>query len=171
MTRKVTSTTSSVMEKFTHENSMSIAYTTLPCNPHTRCVGLLLLTGTPMKNGKPSNLFPLLKAVRHPLGRNQKAYETHFCNGGLKNFGKGSVWDATGCSNLAQLQQLVASNLLHMTKEQCLSDLPPLANISHHVPVSSRFQIQYERCVKDLVRYEFGFSRCVLLWLAYFPLS
>lgn len=105
-----------------------------------------------MKNGKPCNLFPLLKAVRHPLGRNQKAYETHFCNGALKNFGKGSVWDASGCSNLAQLKQLVASNLLHMTKEQCLSDLPPLTNIPHHVPVSSRFQIQYERCVKDLVR-------------------
>jgi hypothetical protein len=105
-----------------------------------------------MKNGKPSNLYPLLKAVRHPLGRHQKAYETHFCDGQLKNFGKGSVWDASGCSNLAQLNQLVASNLLHMTKEQCLNELPPMTNIRHDVPVSRRFQIQYERCVKDLVR-------------------
>mmetsp|Transcript_7910 Transcript_7910/g.9017 ORF Transcript_7910/g.9017 Transcript_7910/m.9017 type:complete len:762 (-) Transcript_7910:210-2495(-) len=112
-----------------------------------RCVGLLLLTGTPMKNGKPSNLFPLLKAVRHPLGRHQKAYEAHFCNGMLKNFGKGATWDASGCSNLDQLKQMVASNLLHMTKEKCLTELPPMTNIFHDVPVSSRFQIQYERAV------------------------
>jgi SNF2 family DNA or RNA helicase len=37
-----------------------------------------------------------------------------------------------------------------MTKEQCLSDLPPLKNILHDVPVSGRYQIQYERVVKDL---------------------
>jgi SNF2 family DNA or RNA helicase len=121
-----------------------------------RCVGLLLLTGTPMKNGKPSNLFPLLKAVRHPLGRNQKAYETHFCNGMLKNFGKGSVWDANGCSHLEQLKKLVSSNLLHMTKEQCLNDLPPLTNVLHDVPVSSRYQIQYEKAIKELVRLTVG---------------
>jgi hypothetical protein len=117
-----------------------------------RCIGVLLLTGTPMKNGKPCNLFPLLKAVNHPLGRDQKAYEIHFCNGIMKSFGRGKdVWDASGCSNLEQLKKLVASSLLHMTKEQCLNDLPPLTNISHDVPVSSRFQIQYERAVKDLV--------------------
>eukprot|EP00536_Pseudo-nitzschia_multiseries_P001399 jgi/Psemu1/180965/e_gw1.18.94.1 len=115
-----------------------------------RCVGVLLLTGTPMKNGKPGNLFPLLKAVRHPLGRHQKAYETHFCNGMLKNFGRGAQWDATGASNLDQLKRKVASNLLHMTKEQCLQELPPMTKILHDVPVSSRYQVQYEHSIKYL---------------------
>lgn len=115
-----------------------------------RCVGLVLLTGTPMKNGKPSNLFPLLKAVRHPLGRHQKAYESHFCNGMLKNFGKGATWDATGCSNLEQLKKMIASNLLHMTKEACLKNLPPMTHIFHDVSVSSRFQIQYTSSVHYL---------------------
>ncbi|OEU17198.1 P-loop containing nucleoside triphosphate hydrolase protein, partial [Fragilariopsis cylindrus CCMP1102] len=124
-----------------------------------RCVGLLLLTGTPMKNGKPSNLFPLLKAVRHPLGRNQKAYEAHFCNGMLKNFGRGATWDASGCSNLDQLKQMVASNLLHMTKEQCLTDLPPMTNIFHDVPVSSRFQIQYEQAIVHLANIQANSSK------------
>jgi SNF2 family DNA or RNA helicase len=124
-----------------------------------RCVGLLLLTGTPMKNGKPSNLFPLLKAVRHPLGRNQKAYEAHFCNGMLKNFGRGATWDASGCSNLDQLKQMVASNLLHMTKEQCLTDLPPMTNIFHDVPVSSRFQIQYEQAIAHLANIQANSSK------------
>lgn len=115
-----------------------------------RCVGVLLLTGTPMKNGKPGNLFPLLKAVRHPLGRHQKAYEAHFCNGMLKNFGRGPQWDASGASNLDQLKRKVASNLLHMTKEQCLKELPPMTTIFQDVPVSSRFQMQYEQSIKYL---------------------
>jgi hypothetical protein len=111
-----------------------------------RCAGVLLLTGTPMKNGKPSNLFPLLKAVRHPLGKDQKAYEKHFCAGMLKNF----VWDANGCSNLKQLKRLVSSNLLHLTKDQCLS-LPPLKRERYQVPISHRNQLQYIQAVKNLV--------------------
>merc|ERR1719464_138877 len=45
---------------------------------------------------------------------------------------------------------MVASNLLHMTKEKCLMDLPLLTTIFHDVPVSSRFQVQYERSVHNL---------------------
>ena len=114
-------------------------------------MGVLLLTGTPMKNGKPSNLFPLLKAVRHPLGKHQMSYEKHFCNGMQKNFGRGRpVWDASGCSNLKQLKRLVTSNLLHLTKDQCLA-LPPLKREQYRVPISSRNQLQYIKAVKDLV--------------------
>ena len=112
---------------------------------------MLLLTGTPMKNGKPSNLFPLLRAVRHPLGKHQMAYEKHFCAGMQKDFGRGRpVWDASGCSNLKQLKRLVTSNLLHLTKDQCLS-LPPLKREQYQVPISSRNQLQYIKAVKDLV--------------------
>jgi hypothetical protein len=38
-----------------------------------------------------------------------------------------------------------------MTKEQCLKELPPLTNILHDVPVSSRYQFQYEKAIKELV--------------------
>ena len=63
----------------------------------TRCVGTWLLTGTPMQNGKQSNLFPLLRAVGHPFGRHQKAYERHFCAGAERTFGRSRpVWDASG---------------------------------------------------------------------------
>ena len=39
----------------------------------------VLATGTPLKNARPSNLFPLLRAVRHPLASDQRAYELRYC--------------------------------------------------------------------------------------------
>lgn len=63
---------------------------------HKSCVGCLLLTGTPMKNGKPCNLFPLLRAIRHPLGNNQRKFEVDYCDGHHKFFGRTKkVWDAS----------------------------------------------------------------------------
>jgi hypothetical protein len=32
----------------------------------------VLATGTPLKNARPSNLFPLLRAVHHPLAADQR---------------------------------------------------------------------------------------------------
>lgn len=116
------------------------------------CIGVLLLTGTPMKNGKPSNLFPLLKAVRHPLGRHQKAYEAHFCRGQEVRYGARVVWNACGSSNIAQLRALTQSHLLHLTKEDCLKDLPPQTRVFQKVPVSSRRQMQHNQAFQDLVK-------------------
>ncbi|EJK51952.1 hypothetical protein THAOC_28827, partial [Thalassiosira oceanica] len=81
-----------------------------------RCRGALLLTGTPMKNGKPTNLFPLLKAVRHPFGDDQRRYEFYFCAGQQRSWG----WDAAGSSNLGVLGAHTASHVFRMTKEECL---------------------------------------------------
>jgi SNF2 family DNA or RNA helicase len=117
----------------------------------SRCVGVLLLTGTPMKNGKPANLFPLLKAVKHPFGDHQKEYERHFCDGREKSFGRGRVvWDANGCSNLGQLKEHISSHLLHMTKEACLGDLPPQTRVYKHIPVSSKHQLQHNQALNEL---------------------
>jgi SNF2-related domain len=121
--------------------------------PDARCVGVLLLTGTPMKNGKPSNLFPLLRAIRHPLANNQRCYETRFCAGADRHFnGKGGrpVWQANGCANLGQLQALLAPHLLHLTKEDCLKELPPQTRISRHVPVSHHFHLKHAAALQKL---------------------
>jgi len=116
-----------------------------------RCVGVLMLSGTPMKNGKPLNLFSLLKAARHPFGDHQKSYETHFCAGHDKSFRGRAVWDANGSSNLVQLRQHVSSHLLYMTKEECLDELPPKTREFRQVPVSSRHQLQHDSALKELV--------------------
>ena len=88
---------------------------------HKDCVGVLLLTGTPMKNGKPSNLFPLLKIIKHDLGKHEKKYEERYCNGQYKQFGRGpKIWDAGGKSNEEELKDLMGDYMLRKTKEECL---------------------------------------------------
>lgn len=105
-----------------------------------------------MKNGKPSNLFPLLKAVGHPLGGNQRAFEKYFCDGKEKFFGNGRrVWDANGCSNLAELRQHAASHMLHMTKQNCLNNLPPQSRQTREIPVGSIHQLRYGNALNELV--------------------
>jgi len=115
-------------------------------------IGVLLLTGTPMKNGKPSNLFPLLRAVKHPFGNHQRAYEAHFCGGREVNFGDRPVWQATGAANLEQLRALTKSHILHLTKADCLKNLPPQTRRVQTVPVSSRAQLQHTQALQKLAK-------------------
>lgn len=89
---------------------------------HRDCVGCLLLTGTPMKNGKPCNIYPLLKCIRHPLGENQRKFEARYCDGQYKQYGRyrPEVWDAKGATNLAELHDKIGDYMLRKTKEECL---------------------------------------------------
>ena len=48
---------------------------------HPRLRVAWLLTGTPMKNGRPAQLFPLLAAIGHPLAHDQRAFEERYCHG------------------------------------------------------------------------------------------
>lgn len=91
---------------------------------HPRLRAIWLLTGTPMKNGRPSQLFPLLAAIGHPLGRDQGAFEERYCQGHWREQGGRRLWQASGASHLEELQRLVRPLLLHRRKQQCL-DLPP----------------------------------------------
>ncbi|KAL7539166.1 hypothetical protein ACHAXR_011839 [Thalassiosira sp. AJA248-18] len=114
-----------------------------------KCRGVLLLSGTPMKNGKPSNLFPLLKAVKHPFGDNQKRFEFFFCNGQQRTMRGALVWDATGSSNLKELNAHTLTHIFRLTKEECLR-LPPRKREFRNVPVSPRHQLRYTEALKDL---------------------
>jgi len=115
-----------------------------------RCEGVLLLTGTPMKNGKPSNLFPLLKAVGHPFGDDQMLYEMHFCNGQQKRFGPNIVWDASGSSNLNLLSSHIASHVFYKTKDDCLKELPKKTREYRSVPTSSRYKLEHLNAMREL---------------------
>lgn len=91
---------------------------------HPRLRAIWLLSGTPMKNGRPAQLFPLLAAIGHPLGLDQRAYEESFCAGHWRESGGTHRWHALGSSQLQELQRLTRPLVLHRSKQSCL-DLPP----------------------------------------------
>lgn len=91
---------------------------------HPRLRAAWLLSGTPMKNGRPAQLFPLLAAIGHPLGRDQRAFEERYCQGHWSESGGVRRWQAVGATNLPELQRLTRPLLLHRRKADCL-DLPP----------------------------------------------
>ena len=73
--------------------------------------GCILLTATPIRN-YPSNLFPLLKIIGHPLGNNYLSYINRYCAGKV-----------SGSSNLMELHAKVQTSIITGSKEDYL-ELP-----------------------------------------------
>lgn len=87
-----------------------------------------MLTGTPIMN-RPIELFNLLRAVRHPLGKNRSFYSKRYCGGHLKTIVKKSggiirFWDEGGATRLPELRGMTENIILRRTKKEVL-DLPP----------------------------------------------
>lgn len=100
---------------------------------HPRLRAVWLLSGTPMKNGRPSQLFPLLAAIGHPLARDQRAFEERYCQGHWREQPGGvRHWQAVGATHLEELHRFTRPLLLHRRKADCL-DLPPKQR--HLLPV------------------------------------
>lgn len=101
-----------------------------------RCVAVFQATGTPMRNGRPRNLFPLLKAINHPLTRNKTGYEVRYCAAGPTAF---SQWDASGASNLSELNQRTKSAIIRHLKDDCL-DLPRVTRVFRSAEMSGEMK-------------------------------
>lgn len=80
---------------------------------HGNCLGLVLSTGTPMKNGRPSNILPLLIGIRHPVAQNKIEFEKKYCNAKKTKF---CAWDVSGASNLEDLRTSIGPYLMRKTK-------------------------------------------------------
>lgn len=98
-----------------------------------------------MKNGLPIELFPLLQAIRHPLGQNLRHYELRYCDAGYRKIpGKNtSHWFNKGAKNLDELFRETERSMLRRKKEECL-DLPPKTRVIRPVEVSSAAMALYE---------------------------
>jgi hypothetical protein len=103
------------------------------------CVVCWPLTGTPMKNGLPIELLPLLQAIRHPLAQNPRAYEIKYCDGQYRPTPGRSTrhWWNKGARGLDELSRLVSPYMLRRKKEDCL-DLPPKTRVIRPVEVSGK---------------------------------
>jgi len=99
---------------------------------HPRLRAIWLLTGTPMKNGRPDQLYPLLAAIDHPLARDQRKFEERFCQGHWRDQGGQRRWYSRGASDLDALGKLTRPLVLHRRK-QTLLGLPPKRRQEHRV--------------------------------------
>ena len=91
---------------------------------HPRLRAIWMLTGTPMKNGRPKQLFPLLAAIDHPIARDQLRYEEQYCQGHWSERQGRRQWRASGASQLEELRQLTRPLILHRRKQRVIG-LPP----------------------------------------------
>lgn len=110
------------------------------------CVHLYCLSGTPMKNGRPSNIYPVLKACRHPIAVNRKFYDLRYCDAKQTKFTK---WDTTGATNLEELSREISDILIRRTKDECL-DLPPKIVQSIECQKTKELELQYNRDIEEL---------------------
>ena len=103
------------------------------------------LTGTPMRGGRPSNLYPLLVAIGHPLAKNRNQYELRYCDAKATHFTR---WDITGASNLTELHMRTNRSILRRQKEDCV-DLPPKTRVMHDVPVTKDDRAKFIRAWEE----------------------
>ena len=117
-------------------------------HPRLRCCWLL--SGTPMKNGRPHQLLPLLAAIGHPIARNRRWYERTFCNGHWGERHGRRHWHCDGVSHLPELRRLTRPLILYRRKQQCL-ELPPksrqLLTIRLNTTEAAAFQAALDRAV------------------------
>lgn len=117
------------------------------------CLAAWLLTGTPIKNGRPINLYPLLLAVDHPLAVNKWDYQKHYCNAHHKSVGYSkTVWDNTGASHLDELAKKTEDVILRRTKQECLTELPAKTRLFKQAELEPSKAKEYDLEIKRLVR-------------------
>ena len=103
---------------------------------HPRLRAVWMLTGTPIRNGRPIQFFPLLAAMDHPIARDQKAFEEIFCQGHWSERDGQRRWRADGASRLEELRRLTRPLVLHRRKQSVLG-LPAKTRQLHPVSLEA----------------------------------
>jgi len=116
----------------TAKRTKSLLQKILPLSTRT-----IFLSGSPLPNGRPMELFPILATCAPETigGRNFWDFGKYFCNGFEGTFG----WDFSGRSNFIEFCQSIKRDfLLRIRKAEVLSDLPPkiesIVFIDHRLP-------------------------------------
>ena len=104
------------------------------------------LTGTPLKNGRPANLYPLLVATQHDLARDKRAYEVRYCGARATRWTR---WDVTGAAHLDELHRKLADGVLRRMKSECL-DLPEKIRVTRKAELSAEAQQTYNIVLAEL---------------------
>ncbi|XP_061861162.1 DNA annealing helicase and endonuclease ZRANB3 isoform X2 [Colius striatus] len=84
----------------------------------------ILLTGTPAL-GRPEELFMQIEALFPGRFGTWSEYAKKYCNARVRFFGRRTMWDCRGASNLEELHQLLSEIMIRRLKNDVLTQLPP----------------------------------------------
>ena len=107
--------------------------------------GIFMLTGTPMKNGKPINLYPLLKLLNHPIAFKKGNYEIRYCDAHL-SFNR---TNNLGAINLKELSEKTSDCILQRKKKDCLN-LPEKIRSIIEIKWTKNEKIKYFEKYRDM---------------------
>lgn len=136
---------------------------------HKNCKGVFLLTGTPKKNGRPINTYPLLLAVHHPsvwhteaavIKRCKNEYVRKYCGAKQVKIGGKYHTDTTGATNLAMWHRLFIHDfsatqnhssacIIARLKQDCL-DLPEKQRVMYPVELSTEATDMFHAACKKM---------------------
>lgn len=119
---------------------------------HKNCLAAWMLTGTPIKNGRPINLMPLLMAVGHPLVQDKWAYMKRYCNAHKKNVKGRTVWDFTGAAFLNELSEKTEDVMLRRKKSEVLTELPAKTRLFRSVELEAKDEKAYRDEITALIQ-------------------
>lgn len=128
----------------TYTSQRTKKYLTLATSKN--CLNLINLSGTPIKNGRPANIYPILKACKHPIADDKKWFEKYFCDAKPTHF---TPWDITGAIHLEELNKEISDILLRRTKEECLN-LPKKIIQSVTVEATKELEEEYNNSLEEL---------------------
>jgi len=114
------------------------------------------LTGTPIMN-RPIELFNLLKAIKHPLGRARTVYAKRYCGAYMKTIVKknGQIirfFDEGGATHLEELREFTKGNILRRLKKDVLN-LPPKIISVQITELSKEDQKTYDNAFDNYVEW------------------
>lgn len=105
-----------------------------------------LLSGTPIKNGRPENIYPLLVAIRHPIAFNKDFFYKRYCKAERNKWRKRIT---KGGANLLELHTTISDKMFIKQKADCL-DLPPKSRILTIAEPSDQEQGMFDLIFKAL---------------------
>jgi len=110
----------------------------------------ILLTGTPVLN-RPAELWHQLQII-DPFGYPDKRFfqwHKRYADAKQLHFGRKTVWDFTGASNIDELAASLKTIMIRRTKEQVLPELPAKRRQTIKIPIDNR--AEYKRADKEFV--------------------
>ena len=118
---------------------------------NSQCMATWLLTGTPIKNGRPVNLMPLLIAIDHPIVKDKWTYLKRYCSAYSRQIGKKTVWEFSGSAYEQELSQKTTDAILRRVKIDHLKELPPKSRVLQSVSLHKDAQVTYSKLIKTEV--------------------